>query len=107
VSAEPVKLADEPRPKRLESTKLYFRIGEVAALAGVEPHILRYWQTAFGFRPERSRAGQRVYSRRVVELVLRIRHLLYVELYTIAGAKRRLRTAETCHHCGKELGDVG
>jgi DNA-binding transcriptional MerR regulator len=71
--------------------KLYFRIGEVAELIGVEPHVLRYWEREFRtIRPTKSRRGQRVYSRRDVETLARIRALLYDEGFTIAGAKRKL-----------------
>ncbi len=72
--------------------KLYFRIGEVASIVGVEPHVLRYWETEFrSIRPEKSRKGQRVYSRRDVDTLLKVKDLLYGHMYTIAGAKRRLR----------------
>jgi DNA-binding transcriptional MerR regulator len=72
--------------------KLYFRIGEVAGIVGVEPHVLRYWETEFrSIRPEKSRKGQRVYSRRDVDTLLKVKDLLYGHLYTIAGAKRKLR----------------
>src|ERR1700733_3102697 len=71
--------------------KLYFRIGEVAGLVGVEPHVLRYWEREFrSIRPTKSAKGQRVYSRRDVENLLRVRDLLYAEGFTIAGAKKRL-----------------
>src|ERR1700683_4293876 len=72
--------------------KLYFRIGEVASLVGVEPHVLRYWEREFrSIRPSKSAKGQRVYSRRDVENLLRVRDLLYGQGFTIAGAKKRLR----------------
>jgi DNA-binding transcriptional MerR regulator len=72
--------------------KLYFRIGEAASVVGVEPHVLRYWETEFrSIRPKKSARGQRVYSRREVETLVRIRELLYDQGFTIAGAKRRLR----------------
>ena len=72
--------------------KLYFRIGEAASVVGVEPHVLRYWETEFrSIRPKKSARGQRVYSRRDVETLVRIRELLYDQGFTIAGAKRRLR----------------
>ncbi len=72
--------------------KLYFRIGEVAGLVGVEPHVLRYWEREFrSIRPSKSAKGQRVYSRRDVENLMRVRELLYGEGFTIAGAKKRLR----------------
>ena len=71
--------------------KLYFRIGEVAELVGVEPHVLRYWEREFrSIRPTKSSKGQRVYSRRDVENLMRVRELLYREGFTIAGAKKRL-----------------
>jgi DNA-binding transcriptional MerR regulator len=72
--------------------KLYFRIGEVASLVGVEPHVLRYWEREFrSIRPSKSAKGQRVYSRRDVEHLIRVRELLYGQGFTIAGAKKRLR----------------
>src|SRR5580692_7636283 len=72
--------------------KLYFRIGEVAELVGVEPHVLRYWEREFrAIRPTKSAKGQRVYSRRDVENLLRVRELLYREGFTIAGAKKKLQ----------------
>src|SRR5258708_5769540 len=73
--------------------KIYFRIGEVAHLVGVEPHVLRYWEHEFrSIRPTKSQRGQRVYSRRDVEHLRRIRGLLYEEGFTIAGAKKALRS---------------
>ena len=79
-------------PRQLPD-KLYFRIGEVSEIVGVEPHVLRYWETEFGaIRPEKSRRGQRVYSRKDVDTLLKVKELLYGHKYTIAGAKRKLRT---------------
>src|SRR5579864_7809518 len=75
--------------------KLYFRIGEVAGLVGVEPHVLRYWEREFrSIRPSKSAKGQRVYSRRDVENLMRVRELLYGRGFTIAGAKKKLVRAE-------------
>lgn len=72
--------------------KLYYRIGEVAEVVGVEPHVLRYWESEFRtIRPQKSPKGQRVYSRKDLEKLLRVKELLYREGYTIAGAKKRLR----------------
>lgn len=72
--------------------KVYFRIGEVASLVGVEPHVLRYWEREFRtIRPRKSARGQRVYSRKDVETLMRVRQLLYSEGFTIAGARRRLQ----------------
>lgn len=74
--------------------KEYFRIGEVAEIAGVEPYVLRFWESEFArLRPSKTRTSQRVYSRRDVSLVLRIRDLLYEEGYTIQGARRQLARA--------------
>jgi len=71
--------------------KLFFKIGEVCDITGVQAHVLRYWETEFPqLAPQKNRAGQRVYRRRDVEVVLRIKELLYEEGYTIAGAKKRL-----------------
>lgn len=71
--------------------KLFFRIGEVAGLVGVEPHVLRYWEREFrSIRPTKSAKGQRVYSRKDVENLLRVRDLLYRDGFTIAGAKKKL-----------------
>lgn len=72
--------------------KLYYRIGEVASIVGVEPHVLRYWETEFrSIRPQKSAKGQRVYSRRDVETLLKVKELLYSHRFTIAGARRKLR----------------
>ena len=72
--------------------KLFFRIGEVAELVGVEPHVLRYWEREFrSVRPTKSAKGQRVYSRRDVESLMRVRDLLYREGFTIAGARKKLQ----------------
>jgi DNA-binding transcriptional MerR regulator len=72
--------------------KLYFRIGEVSGLVGVEPHVLRYWEREFArtIRPTKSAKGQRVYSRRDVENLMKVRELLYTEGFTIAGARKQL-----------------
>lgn len=73
--------------------KKYFKIGEVAQLVGVEPHVLRYWQTQFPqVRPQKSRSGHRLYRRRDVETLLAIRELLHVQRFTIAGARQALRS---------------
>ncbi|HKA91789.1 MAG TPA: MerR family transcriptional regulator [Haliangiales bacterium] len=71
--------------------KLSFRIGEVARIVGVATSVLRYWETEFPtIRPEKSRANQRVYSRKQVERILEVRRLLRDERYTIDGARRAL-----------------
>ena len=71
--------------------KLYFRIGEVAVLLGVEPYVLRYWETEFpSLAPKKSGTGHRLYRRKDVELLLKIRHLLYEKRFTIEGARQTL-----------------
>jgi DNA-binding transcriptional MerR regulator len=97
--------------------KLYYRIGEVSDLVGVEPHVLRYWETEFrSIRPQKSRKGQRIYSRRDVDRLLKVKDLLYTHGFTIAGARRRLRetgveppSAEDAQHAERTramLGDL-
>jgi DNA-binding transcriptional MerR regulator len=72
--------------------KLYYRIGEVAHIVGVEPHVLRYWETEFrSIRPQKSRKGQRIYSRRDVDKLLKVKDLLYTHGFTIAGARKKLK----------------
>ena len=72
--------------------KLYFKIGEVCDLVGVQAHVLRYWETEFPqLSPQKNRSGQRSYRRRDVEISLRIKELLYDDMYTIAGARKKLQ----------------
>ena len=79
------------RPAVVIPEKLFFKIGEVCELAGVQAHVLRYWESEFPMlAPQKNRAGQRVYRKRDVEMALRIKELLYEDQYTIAGAKKRL-----------------
>lgn len=79
------------RPAVAIPEKLFFKIGEVCQLAGVQAHVLRYWESEFSMlAPQKNRAGQRVYRKRDVEIALRIKELLYEDQYTIAGAKKRL-----------------
>jgi DNA-binding transcriptional MerR regulator len=72
--------------------KLYFKIGEVAELASVKPHVLRYWESEFAlFRPSKSRTRQRLYTRKDIELAIHLKDLLYNQGFTIAGARKKLR----------------
>ena len=74
--------------------KATFKIGEVAKLLELEPYVLRYWETEFEqLTPSKTRSGQRVYEAEDIEQLVRIRDLLYVEQYTIAGARRQLKSA--------------
>ena len=71
--------------------KLFFKIGEVCELTETQPYVLRYWESEFqALAPAKNSSGQRIYRRRDIETVLRIKQLLYDEGFTIAGAKKRL-----------------
>ncbi len=72
--------------------KIFFKIGEVCDIVDVQAHVLRYWETEFPqLSPQKNRSGQRSYRRRDVEIALRIKELLYVDEYTIAGARKKLQ----------------
>jgi len=72
--------------------KLFFRIGEVSDLVGVKEYVLRYWESEFpGLSPRKSSSGQRMFRRKDVELLLRIKHLLYGQKFTIEGARKALQ----------------
>src|SRR6201987_4698810 len=92
--------------------KLYFRIGEVAKLAGIKPYVLRFWETEFpGLGPRKSGTGQRLYRRKDVEMVLEIKRLLYDNRYTIEGARKFLQmkqkpTASRAHLQPKAQGEL-
>ena len=71
--------------------RLYYKIGEACKELGIQPYVLRYWETEFpALAPSKSRSGQRVYSEKELEVIRRIKQLLYEEGYTIAGAKKKL-----------------
>lgn len=73
--------------------RLYYKIGEACKALGIQPYVLRYWETEFpALTPSKSRSGQRVYSEKELEIIRRIKELLYEEGYTIAGAKKKLET---------------
>jgi DNA-binding transcriptional MerR regulator len=75
--------------------KIYFKIGEVCDLVGVEAHVLRYWETEFSMlSPQKNKSGQRSYRRRDVEMALRVKQLLYNEMFTIAGARKKLQSEQ-------------
>ena len=74
-----------------EAVQEFFSIGDVCDLTELKPHVLRYWEGQFRFlHPAKNRSGNRVYSRREVELILLVKHLLYTEKYTIEGARQKL-----------------
>ncbi|HEV3028185.1 MAG TPA: MerR family transcriptional regulator [Planctomycetota bacterium] len=73
--------------------KLFFKIGEVCEITDTQPYVLRYWESEFpALAPAKNSSGQRIYRRRDIETVLRIKQLLYEEGFTIAGAKKRLES---------------
>jgi DNA-binding transcriptional MerR regulator len=81
--------------------KRFYKIGEVAEIAGVKPHILRYWESEFPqLNPKKTRGAHRHYSRRDLDLVMEIKRLLQDEGYTVAGAKQQIR--ELRSHAKKE-----
>jgi DNA-binding transcriptional MerR regulator len=72
--------------------KLYYKIGEVAKFTGIKTHVLRYWETEFkAIKPNKSRSNQRLYRKQDIELILRLKDLLYNQGFTIAGARKKLR----------------
>jgi len=78
-------------PPRLPE-KIYFKIGEVSEIVGVEPYVLRYWETEFDvLRPAKAPSKHRLYKKRDVELLLDIKRLLYQDGFTIEGARKRLK----------------
>lgn len=88
---EDLALPTSPNPEIPD--KLYFRIGEVAKLAGIKPYVLRFWESEFsGLGPKKSGTGHRLYRRKDVELVLEIKRLLYEKRFTIEGARKVLES---------------
>ena len=72
--------------------KLFFKIGEVAELAGVEQHVLRYWEEEIeSLKPKKNKSGQRLYQKKDVEQVFEIKQLLYAEKFTVAGARKKMK----------------
>jgi len=75
--------------------RLYYRIGEVSRITGLKPHVLRYWESEFkAIRPHKEGSLQRLYRRKDLDLILKIKKLLYEEGFTIAGAKKKIRDVE-------------
>jgi len=75
--------------------RLYYRIGEVSRITGLKPHVLRYWESEFKvIKPLKGGSLQRLYRRKDLDLILKIKKLLYEEGFTIAGAKKKIRDLE-------------
>ncbi len=94
--------ARSPETLRLFQEKLFYKIGEVSRMLGVESYVLRYWETEFPFlTPRKSRSGQRIYTKNDIALLMEIRRLLYEERYTIAGVRKKLGAAVPADEGGK------
>lgn len=75
--------------------RLYYRIGEVSRITGLKPHVLRYWESEFKvIKPHKEGSLQRLYRRKDLDLILKIKKLLYEDGFTIAGAKKKIRDLE-------------
>src|SRR4051794_37949728 len=86
--------------------RLYYKIGEACKALGIQPYVLRYWETEFpALTPSKSRSGQRVYSEKELEIIRRIKELLYDEGYTIAGAKKKLEVELSSGLIGEDRDD--
>lgn len=87
-----IKMQDKKPDQKELPDKLYFKVGEVSAITGVPAYVLRFWETEFKrIKPKRTASGHRLYRKIDVELILKIKHLLYDEKFTIRGAKQHLR----------------
>jgi DNA-binding transcriptional MerR regulator len=87
--------------------RLYYKIGEACKALGIQPYVLRYWETEFpALSPSKSRSGQRVYSEKELEIIRRIKELLYEEGYTIAGAKKKLEAELAAGGVGEGTGET-
>lgn len=79
----------------ISSERLYYRIGEVSRITGLKPHVLRYWESEFRvIKPHKTGSLQRLYRKRDLRLILRIKKLLYEEGFTISGARKKIRDLE-------------
>jgi DNA-binding transcriptional MerR regulator len=91
----------QPRTLYLFPDKLFFKIGEVSKIVGVEAYVLRYWETEFlSLCPKKSKSGQRIYTKKDIDLIMQIKQLLYEEKYTIEGVRKKLLAP-----AAKQLGD--
>ncbi|GIW47009.1 MAG: MerR family transcriptional regulator [Deltaproteobacteria bacterium] len=86
--------------------KIYFRIGEVSEYTGIKPYVLRYWETEFPEIKPIRRKSQRLYDRETIYLIMKIKHMLYEQNYTIAGGKKEAQRGDepkTCNNKGKRV----
>ncbi len=107
----------EPASRRgIIPEKLFYKIGEVSSIVQVEPYVLRYWESEFSsLKPRKNKAGQRVYTKKNLEMILQIKNLLYKEKYTIAGVRRKFNensvkkksvSIETVQNVRKKLKEI-
>lgn len=81
---------DSLKPSLPLPDKLFYKIGEVGKITGIESYVLRYWETEFPFlKPRKNKSGQRVYTKKDLELIILIKNMLYEERYTIEGVRKR------------------
>ncbi len=71
--------------------KIYFKIGEVSKIVGVKPYVIRFWESEFKLRREKTKSSHRIYRKRDIETLLKIKDLLYNQKFTIEGAKKKLK----------------
>ena len=85
----------EENDDALSSERLFYRIGEVSRITGLKPHVLRYWESEFkAVKPHKGGSLQRLYRKKDLDLILKIKRLLHEEGFTIAGARKRLESGE-------------
>ena len=85
----------QKRIAQISSERLYYRIGEISRMTGLKPHVLRYWESEFRvIKPHKAGSLQRLYRKKDLDLILKIKKLLYEEGFTIAGAKKKIRDIE-------------
>ena len=103
--ARPLKSYDVESP--ISHERLYYRIGEVSRITGLKPHVLRYWESEFRtIKPHKEGSLQRLYRRKDLDLILKIKKLLYEEGFTIAGAKKKIRDLERLENRKMKLKQV-
>ena len=90
--------------KKLDEGKLYYSISEVAALTGLEQHVLRYWESEFPqLKPKKNRSGNRAYRAKEIKIIRYIKYLLYDEKYTIPGGKKKMSEADAADIEGQQV----
>lgn len=99
-------LKTKDQEQKTFSERLYYRIGEVSRITGLKPHVLRYWESEFRMiKPYKSGSLQRLYRKKDLELILKIKRLLYEEGFTIAGAKKKIRDLERAENLQSKMRD--